>query len=241
MFGCQAAIILHLFSSSQKAVESEDETTPYTTLRLLSTGKTITLKPSAAKAKLVPASPERNNLRKKTNNAQFNLASIDTPVTSPSCEQGAFDLMTPSWTPIAGSIYEKDEDAVELTTPGILNYNVRALNHATDMPLTPQTLASRKTDEADSMEDIKTFKWTQGGRVVVVTGTFDNWEKSITLSRSHENKDNFEASVNVPRTQKILFKFVVDGQWMCSDSYATECDEQGNLNNVLPATQQTIV
>ncbi|KAF9199167.1 hypothetical protein BGZ49_010756 [Haplosporangium sp. Z 27] len=200
MFGCQAIRLLHLFSASQKTIESDDQNPPYSTWSQASSRKTITLKLSAAKEITDSTSTETSN----RNNIQFNMASIDTPVTSPTFEQGEFDLTSPIWTSIAGSIYEKDEDAIELATPGITNYSCK-------------------------------FQWRHGGSVVMVTGTFDNWEKSIILSRSADNQDNFEVSINVPRSQIVLFKFIVDGVWMCSDSYVTEYDEQGNLNNVLPA------
>ncbi|KAF9100806.1 hypothetical protein BGX27_000236 [Mortierella sp. AM989] len=241
MFGCQAIRLLHLFSTTQ-AAQPEPEKLLYAPQ---TRHCTPTLKLSAAKAKLVPASPENNS----NSNAQLNLASIDTPATSPTCEQGTFDLMTPSWTSVAGSIYERDEDAIQLTTPGIINYSGKASNiYVVDVPLTPQTFASQKTDETDSVaiEKKKTiyseyFEWTQGGSVVMVTGTFDNWEKTIVLSKSLYSQDKFEATVNIPRSQKILFKFVVDGRWVCGDGYATEYDDQGNLNNVIPAVQKTII
>ncbi|KAF8972882.1 hypothetical protein BGZ46_009980 [Entomortierella lignicola] len=248
MFGCQAIRLLHLFSASQKTIESDDQNPPYSTWSQASSRKTITLKLSAAKEITGSTSTETSN----KNNIQFNMASIDTPVTSPTFEQGEFDLTSPIWTSIAGSIYEKDEDAIELATPGITNYSCKVPSQAVEVSLTPETLASKKMDglEENISNNITTiypyvpykhkaslsdFQWRHGGSVVMVTGTFDNWEKSIILSRSADNQDNFEVSINVPRSQIVLFKFIVDGVWMCSDNYATEYDEQGNLNNVLPA------
>ncbi|CAO3566493.1 unnamed protein product [Mortierella alpina] len=76
------------------------------------------------------------------------------------------------------------------------------------------------------------FQWTQGGTNVVVTGTFDDWQQSIKLKRTRG--EHFEATVDLDRSKTILFKFVVDGHWRCSDEFATEADHSGNQNNILP-------
>ncbi|KAF9545580.1 hypothetical protein EC957_010665 [Mortierella hygrophila] len=80
-----------------------------------------------------------------------------------------------------------------------------------------------------------TFLWKNGGDVVKVTGTFDNWGESIVLKRVQGNQDQSEIAIDLDRSQKNLFKFIVDGQWRCSDEFPTEYDNIGNLNNVLPA------
>ncbi|KAF9932763.1 hypothetical protein BGZ67_004580 [Mortierella alpina] len=76
------------------------------------------------------------------------------------------------------------------------------------------------------------FQWRQGGTNVMVTGTFDDWQQSIKLKPTLG--DHLEAIVNLDRSKKILFKFVVDGHWHCSDEFATESDPSGNQNNILP-------
>lgn len=80
-----------------------------------------------------------------------------------------------------------------------------------------------------------TFQWKNGGGVVKVTGTFDNWGESIVLKKVRGNQDHSEILIDLDRSQKTLFKFIVDGQWKCTDEYPTEYDSIGNLNNVLPA------
>ncbi|GJJ68051.1 hypothetical protein EMPS_00397 [Entomortierella parvispora] len=78
-----------------------------------------------------------------------------------------------------------------------------------------------------------TFEWKQGGGVVKVTGTFDNWTGSVVMKKVPGNQGRFESIVDLDRTQKVLFKFIVDGQWKCIDGIETEYDQSGNLNNVL--------
>ncbi|KAG9062402.1 hypothetical protein KI688_005317 [Linnemannia hyalina] len=80
-----------------------------------------------------------------------------------------------------------------------------------------------------------TFLWKNGGDVVKITGTFDNWGESIVLKKVQGNPDQSKVAIDLDRSQKNLFKFIVDGQWRCSDEFPTEYDNIGNLNNVLPA------
>ncbi|ODQ50327.1 hypothetical protein SAICODRAFT_38323, partial [Saitoella complicata NRRL Y-17804] len=71
---------------------------------------------------------------------------------------------------------------------------------------------------------------------VYVTGTFDNWSRSTRLSptpsSATQKKTSYSAEVELPSTEKILYKFVVDGQWVTSPLAATETDGEGNVNNV---------
>ena len=76
------------------------------------------------------------------------------------------------------------------------------------------------------------FHWSSGGENVVVTGTFDNWQQTVKLARMPGSGNFYSATAPLDRSQKWLFKFVVDGMWRCSPHYPIEIDEQGNENNV---------
>ncbi|KAI9167287.1 Cruciform DNA-recognizing protein 1 [Paramyrothecium foliicola] len=85
-----------------------------------------------------------------------------------------------------------------------------------------------------------TFKWDKPAEEVYVTGTFDGWTKSVKLDKEGSI---FQKTVDltVPDdTNKIQYKFVVDNQWVTSDSAPKEADHEGNDNNVLKATDLTI-
>ncbi|KAF9427847.1 hypothetical protein BGZ76_002155, partial [Entomortierella beljakovae] len=287
MLGCQGIRLLHLFSSNQKTAQPEPRkstisTTTTSQTRLSSFASVTIQKPIVAITKLVPASPVRRNSFEKnnrfekynSNTTRNNLASIDTPAASPFCEQGDFDVSTPSWTSISDSNCEDDEDAkvVVVESPKEFEYHFKipspAVNEETIIPqeviisslavneapivsqvvMTPnpavsEVAASEATpklvDQVNPVEKKKgvfaeyvphrqKFEWKQGGSIVFVTGTFDNWEKTTVLSRSRNSQGGFETTLNLPRTQKILFKFIVDDNWVCSDEYATERDEYGN-------------
>ncbi|KAK2615631.1 hypothetical protein N8I77_002375 [Diaporthe amygdali] len=82
-----------------------------------------------------------------------------------------------------------------------------------------------------------TFKWPHAGDEVYVTGTFDNWSKSEQMEKVG---DKFEKSVDLPDTsERIYYKFVVDGTWTSNPTDPKEKDESGNENNVL--TPETLL
>lgn len=66
---------------------------------------------------------------------------------------------------------------------------------------------------------------------VHVTGTFDDWSKSEQLLKVGET---WEKDVQLADAEKkILYKFVVNDNWVIDPNAPQEDDGQGNLNNVL--------
>lgn len=66
---------------------------------------------------------------------------------------------------------------------------------------------------------------------MILTGNFDEWSQSILMVR--DQMGIFRATVNLDPMKTWHFKFVVDGIWRCSMDFATEVDEDGNVNNIL--------
>ncbi|KAL5050130.1 hypothetical protein BDW71DRAFT_204189 [Aspergillus fruticulosus] len=76
-----------------------------------------------------------------------------------------------------------------------------------------------------------TFRWPYNANEVFVTGTFDDWGKTIRLDR---NGEVFEKEVHLPVTgDKVHFKFVVDGNWTTDNRLPQEDDGSSNINNIL--------
>ncbi|KAL5508072.1 CRP1 [Sanghuangporus vaninii] len=76
-----------------------------------------------------------------------------------------------------------------------------------------------------------TFDWPHtDAHSVIVTGTFDNWSSSVHLQRS---ESSFTGSVAVPWDTKILYKFIVNGNWVTHANQPTETDAAGFVNNVV--------
>ncbi|KAK8045056.1 hypothetical protein PG993_005080 [Apiospora rasikravindrae] len=75
------------------------------------------------------------------------------------------------------------------------------------------------------------FKWEHPASEVYVTGTFDGWKKTEKLDRVG---NHFEKLVKLDDvSQKIDYKFVVDGDWVTDHTAPREKDSSGNENNVL--------
>ncbi|KAK5685495.1 hypothetical protein LTS10_003574 [Elasticomyces elasticus] len=82
-----------------------------------------------------------------------------------------------------------------------------------------------------------TFRWDHPADEVYVTGTFDNWAKTEKLEKSGTSH---EKTVQFPKEQeKILYKFVADGNWSHDHTAKTETDHEGNVNNFLLASDFT--
>lgn len=81
-----------------------------------------------------------------------------------------------------------------------------------------------------------TFKWEHpDAEEVFVTGTFDDWTKSVKLDKKG---DVFEKTVDLKdASKKIYYKFVVDNNWVLNDSAPKETDTEGNINNFLAPEQ----
>lgn len=78
-----------------------------------------------------------------------------------------------------------------------------------------------------------TFRWDHPAEEVYVTGTFDNWSKSVKLQK---DGDSFTKTVDIPSTTSagtVHYKFVADGDWKHDPNGKTETDHEGNINNVI--------
>lgn len=76
-----------------------------------------------------------------------------------------------------------------------------------------------------------TFQWPYDANEVFVTGTFDDWGKTVKLDRVG---GIFVKEVSsLPVGEKIQYKFVVDGTWTTDSRVREENDGDDNINNVL--------
>ncbi|KAG2735143.1 hypothetical protein G9P44_001357 [Scheffersomyces stipitis] len=79
-----------------------------------------------------------------------------------------------------------------------------------------------------------------GPQEVILTGTFDDWSKSLYLVKQADG--SFELTVPLPKTsEKLLYKYVVDGDWVVSKTQKISKDDSGNENNVLEAADLVAV
>ncbi|KAF1917714.1 hypothetical protein BDU57DRAFT_514115 [Ampelomyces quisqualis] len=74
-----------------------------------------------------------------------------------------------------------------------------------------------------------TFSWEHAANDVLVTGTFDDWQKTVTLDKVD---GVFKKTVELPKVH-TQYKFVVDGNWVINESARKEDGGDGIVNNVL--------
>lgn len=71
--------------------------------------------------------------------------------------------------------------------------------------------------------------WTQGGKEVYVTGTFNDWKHKVKMVKSIHD---FNILLNLsPGTHR--FKFIVDNEWSCSNDMETTTNPDGSLVNYI--------
>jgi hypothetical protein len=68
--------------------------------------------------------------------------------------------------------------------------------------------------------------------------TIYQWSGSTHLQRSAEG---FVGRVRIPCGSRLLYKWIVDGQWTCDDLYPRESDSAGNMNNLYIAPLKPIL
>ncbi|KAK6457890.1 uncharacterized protein RJT20DRAFT_125773 [Scheffersomyces xylosifermentans] len=73
---------------------------------------------------------------------------------------------------------------------------------------------------------------------IQITGSFDNWARSLPAKTSFE--DGYKQVVKVDSRQKLVFKFVINGNdWVTNNHYKIEHDDSGISNNVIEAAELT--
>lgn len=75
------------------------------------------------------------------------------------------------------------------------------------------------------------FTWPYQAGQVFITGTFDEWKGSIKLRKNEAGL--FTVLVNLGDTEKVYYKYIVDGNWTVNQEARKEYDSSGNENNVL--------
>ncbi|SSD58594.1 uncharacterized protein SCODWIG_00355 [Saccharomycodes ludwigii] len=92
-----------------------------------------------------------------------------------------------------------------------------------------------------------TFTWPSGPKEVVVTGDFDNWKGTLPLVKLPGN-EGFTLTVPIQpskkTSEKLYFKFIVDGVWSTSNNYGLEANAEGITNNFIDldtTTASTII
>ena len=89
-------------------------------------------------------------------------------------------------------------------------------------------------EEGDEQTVPVYVSWNQGGSKVYVTGTFNGWTKKVKMDKS---TSDFSTVLNLPLGTHRL-RFLVDGEWRCSNELATATDSAGNLVNYVEVVDE---
>ena len=92
----------------------------------------------------------------------------------------------------------------------------------------------RLPEESDEHTVPVYVSWNQGGSKVYVAGTFNGWTKKVKLDMS---TSDFSTVLNLPLGTHRL-RFLVDGEWRCSNGLATATDSAGNLVNYVEVADE---
>ncbi|KAI8064496.1 immunoglobulin E-set [Gongronella butleri] len=113
----------------------------------------------------------------------------------------------------------------------------QCLDDDANLPSTQQEkINSQEPVESPMPKDqpvVTKIVWAHGGDQVFLTGTFDNWQKSIEMQKQDDN--TFAHELSSPAGVPVQYKFVVDGVWKCDDNLPTQTDADGNMNNWISA------
>lgn len=80
------------------------------------------------------------------------------------------------------------------------------------------------------------LQWSHGGRMVYVTGTFNNWAERIPMRQS---RSDFTVCLNLP-VGTFQYKFIVDNEWRFSPTQPLVQDAQGNVNNCITVLDEEV-
>lgn len=91
---------------------------------------------------------------------------------------------------------------------------------------------SKMAEEAEvTLQKIPTpFSWRFGGNMLYVTGSFSNWKQWFMLNKLPNGE--FHLVLDLPKGV-YQYKFIVDGNWVCSQDFPQTDDGSGNVNNVV--------
>ena len=79
-----------------------------------------------------------------------------------------------------------------------------------------------------------TFVWKEGGSIVKLIGSFNNWKQQIIMEKDPAN-NFFKYKLKLKR-DKYEYKFVVDNAWKYSKQQGLKTDGRGNTNNFIDLT-----
>jgi len=118
----------------------------------------------------------------------------------------------------------------------IEDIEVSSLTNQTKDDSDTSSITMNSTNENQKNYIFYNFLWKGKGKNVLLSGDFsDNWKTRVHMEKNKET-GFYEVMLPLER-KKYNFKFIIDGEWLCSDLYQTTYDEHNNLNNFIDLTK----
>jgi hypothetical protein len=87
-----------------------------------------------------------------------------------------------------------------------------------------------ETEDENQDRTIFIFEWKENNKKVTITGDFLNWVHFI-LMKKDKKTNHFKLKINLPK-KRNEFKFIVDGEWKCSNDYPQFKNDHGIYNYI---------
>ena len=81
-----------------------------------------------------------------------------------------------------------------------------------------------------------TFHWNSSGNDVKIAGSFNNWIP--TQMNKSDDEWIYKYIIN---DDKVIFKFIIDGEWQINNTLETITDENQNVNNVVLINEEYLI
>ncbi|KAI8841497.1 5'-AMP-activated protein kinase beta subunit, interation domain-containing protein [Chytriomyces cf. hyalinus JEL632] len=168
-------------------------------------------------------SPNRRTSASRTGSISSMFARVGVGAEGAAQDQMQIDGQSPT----KSSIAQTEAAQRELVEKSYLN-SARIVHNYGVGGIAPLAPLSQRNDGKNIIPVM--VSWTGGGRVVHITGTFNNWKQKIRLTKS---RADFSTVIDMPAGETHRFKFIVDDEWKCSEDLPIASDSEGNLVNYL--------
>lgn len=102
-----------------------------------------------------------------------------------------------------------------------------------------ETLDTSYVSTTDECSNTKTqefkFCWYEEAKEVFLVGSFTNWTTLLMMEKDADS-NCYSLKLKLPK-EKHSFKFIINNEWKCSESYNKQTDNNGNINNIIDLSE----
>ena len=119
-----------------------------------------------------------------------------------------------------------------------ISYDKRKNKNNLNIPQSDNYISDQITQEKTHSENNSglyyNIIWNGEGNDVSISGSFDNWKVGHKMKKNGNNTFEYEIPIsNIHGKKTVEFKFIIVKNWICSNNYPKNKDNDGNLNNYI--------